>query len=100
MFPTLKLNVAQLFLTGLSQLVTFHLILKKKRLRQACLEKGQLKEDQISFAREEIFAARKLMAMKQMIHRVIRMVASAKKYNLGQKNAGKRGGASFLKLPA
>jgi hypothetical protein len=28
----------------------------KKRLRQACLEKGQSKEDQIGFAFEEIFA--------------------------------------------
>jgi hypothetical protein len=42
------------------------------------------------------------MAMKQTIRRVFHGVANrcAKKYNLGQKNAGKRGRASFLKLPA
>jgi hypothetical protein len=37
------LNVAHLFSTMLSQLVTFHLGLTKGHLRQACLEKGQLK---------------------------------------------------------
>ena len=80
--------------------MTFRLVLEKKRLRQACLEKGQLKEDQIRFAFEKIFAAQKQMTMKQMIHLVIQIVASrrAKKCNLGQKNAGNRGGCMIFEI--
>ena len=40
------------------------------------------------------------MAMKQIIRRVIQIVANrrAKKYSLGQKNAGKRGGCIIFEV--